>query len=315
MQNRTGKKHQLNQDCAEQMLMRAAFVVNGTSIEFHYPQEVSDAQVDISEAFVIADGDSAVLTSGNSVETLANDLSKLDAKKAYFIRTGTNSGAGHWRFLYFDRYQQLWIMFSSPSNYYRMTTRSHQLTPEAIDDLIKPYGKWGQENGENSILLQEATATRVMLCANFLFDIRTSNQPDALDRMFKNTNPVAFRSELLNPYAIKPELTREPKQEPLPPRREQQLRDNINQLKAKLTEETTRLKNSRFSFLFRFEINTKQKKIVALNDILAARDLSEMQNRAANYQKNSRVMRSMKTDRTRKMINEIAVVERTTFKL
>lgn len=93
--------------------------------------------------------------SGTNQTSLENDLAKLDQNKAYFLRTGTNNGAGHWQTLFFDRSQQGWIRYSTQTNQHKITHEG--LLTELGNNLLTPFAPWGERNGDYSFLLVDAT--------------------------------------------------------------------------------------------------------------------------------------------------------------
>lgn len=164
----------LNQNCAEMMLIKAAQLVLGQELIFQYTNPVPDTQVDISSAFMFSPNEEKqVWHSGNKKEHLEHDLKKLDKSKVYFCRTGTNGGAGHWQTLYFDQKQKGWIAYSTAKNNYPLTSEHDSLTTQG-QGLLTPHGKWGSAHGEYSFLLVEASVQNLINGANYLYDYRTA---------------------------------------------------------------------------------------------------------------------------------------------
>ncbi len=187
---------QMNQNCAEEMLSRAAALVLKVQLTFNYPESVSDAQVDLGPAFSYSDdNEKKTWFSGCSKVALENSFKTLDKKASYLLRTGTSDGAGHWQTLYFDRTVNGWINYSTESNNYQATA-NEQLTPQG-ESLLTVNAKWGLEQGEHLFFLVEATHQNLVNATNYLYYLRTTDQAEALDYLYKHQKELKFDEQIL----------------------------------------------------------------------------------------------------------------------
>lgn len=171
----------INQNCAEMMLKKAAQLVLKQDLDFIYNREIPDLQVDITPAFLFTeDRQKQFWTSGSSKERLEADLKKLNKDTVYFLRTGTNGGAGHWQTLYFDFSRQSWITYSSDKNNY-LLTHNDQLTLDG-EMLLSPFAKWGTQSGQYAFLLVEASPENLIHSSNFLYDYRMHGEDIAIEK-------------------------------------------------------------------------------------------------------------------------------------
>ncbi len=174
-----------NQDCAEAMLTKATQLVMEKSLQFCYEENVLDSQVDISPAFLFSpDEQKQLWFSGDNEKNLENDLNELDKDKVYFLRTGTNAGAGHWQTLYFDKMRKGWINYSTEVNTYQLT-ENNALTKLGIEGLICPYANWGSAKDQYVFLLVEASPQNLINAANYLYDFRLTG-PEKADEKLGN---------------------------------------------------------------------------------------------------------------------------------
>lgn len=171
----------MNQDCAEAMLMHAAKLTLGSSIEFNYRTDPPDGQVDLGPAFMYTpDSEKQTWFSGNNPKNLLADLNRLDKNKVYFIRSGTNDGAGHWQTCYFDHKKSGWMIYSTARNQYQLT--DHDQLTEAGNALIVAHGKWGKSAGQYMLLVVECSKQNLVNAANFLYHYRTLGEDKAIEK-------------------------------------------------------------------------------------------------------------------------------------
>ncbi|MGC1182626.1 hypothetical protein [Legionella sp.] len=171
----------INQNCAEIMLKKAAQLVLKQDLDFIYDREIPDVQVDISPAFLFTeDRQKQFWNSGASKELLEADLKRLNKDKVYFLRTGTNDGAGHWQTLYFDTTRKGWINYSSDKNNY-LLTQNDMLTVDG-EMLLSPFAKWGTKAGEYAFLLVEASPKNLIQSSNFLYNFRMDGEEKAMEK-------------------------------------------------------------------------------------------------------------------------------------
>lgn len=197
-----------NQNCAEMMLKNVAKLVLKKDIEFRYGKDVPDEQVDISPAFLFTEDHQRQLwVSGGNQQLLEADLGKLDKAKVYFLRTGTNEGAGHWQTLYFDPSQNGWIAYSSDKNNYLLTLNDI-LTKRGLT-ILSPFAKWGKNRGEYSMLVIDASAKNITQAINFLYDYRMHGEEVAQEKAWEN------RDELYKQISMQAPTIDEPKVEPI----------------------------------------------------------------------------------------------------
>lgn len=85
------------------------------------------------------------------------------------------------------------------------------------------------------------------------------------------------------------------------------MQNNISSLKKNLEVEIQSLsaKSSRWSFFTNFEIATKQRKLAAMTQLEKTNTINDMVQVATGMSKDSRIMRSMKTSRTKELLNAI----------
>jgi hypothetical protein len=195
---------QMNQDCAEVMIMKAAQRVLGVNLRFQYPKIVEDAQVDVSPAFTQSpDHQKRIWLSGGMRQSLEQDLETLEQDKVYFLRTGTQQGAGHWQMLYFDATKLGWISYSSEKNNYQITANG--FLTEAGIGLLSPHAKWGLEKGEYLFMLVEVSEQNLVNAANFLYDYRTIGEVRAVANVFSGKEN--FYPQIMNTQHKKNENT------------------------------------------------------------------------------------------------------------
>jgi hypothetical protein len=179
-------KHDQNmsQNCAEAMLSHAASLVLQKNIHFIYEDHVSDDQVDLSDSFMFSDdNEKQFWYCGTNHNALEEQLLELDITKVYFLRTGTNGGAGHWQTLYFDESTNGWINYSTPTNNYQLT-QDAKLSEQGLG-LISTHASWGPSQGQYAFLLVEASEMNLINASNFLYDFRVDGYENALENLFK----------------------------------------------------------------------------------------------------------------------------------
>ncbi len=164
--------------CSEDTIERAFQLVLRQPIQFSYDNSTNDDQIDISPVFMkFGEGLSDIWTSGDNVGALSADFSKLNKKKCYFMRVGQGGGAGHYQLLSFDDREQGWRGFSSKTNQV-LFTQHGEMTGAGKASLMTrgSTARWGTEQGQYSILIQEATPERIIAAANFVQDYRMAPQ-------------------------------------------------------------------------------------------------------------------------------------------
>ncbi|NBX85405.1 MAG: hypothetical protein EBQ95_07350 [Gammaproteobacteria bacterium] len=104
-------------------------------------------------------------------------LNNLNKNQCYFLRSGQNSGAGHWAILHF-REGQGWQIFSTPVNQEMITDANGELIEEGAYKLLgnpdKGTAVWGEQMTDYSISIWEATRERVIDSINFVCGFRSS---------------------------------------------------------------------------------------------------------------------------------------------
>jgi hypothetical protein len=184
-----------NQACAEDMLEKAAALC-GKSISFIYPKEVTDDQVDLSAAFIgSGDGQVQYWYTGKSKEGFTSSLRTLNKAKVYFLRTGQNNRPGHWQTVYFSAEDGGWLSYSSENNHIKLTIND-ALTTEG-ESLLAPFADWGNNDGQYSFLVVEASDHILIKASNFLFDCRMFGHEQALENSFSSTHAAFYKSLFL----------------------------------------------------------------------------------------------------------------------
>lgn len=108
-------------------------------------------------------------------------LSTLNKNQCYFLRSGQNSGAGHWAILHF-REGQGWQIFSTPVNQEMITDANGELIEEGAYKLLgnpdKGTAIWGVYMAHYSISIWEATRARVIDSINYVCGFRQTLSND-----------------------------------------------------------------------------------------------------------------------------------------
>ena len=184
-----------NQNCAEHMLMKAASLVLNVELKFPYSITIADEQIDLGSSFMLSpDTEKRMWYSGKNKEQLEADLTSLNKNIAYFLRTGTNDGAGHWQVLYFDQTAQGWINFSSETNQHQIT-KNNVLTT-AGEGLLSQYATWGKKQGEYSFLIVNASEQNIIRAANYIYDFRVHDLDTAEECLWEPIGDPVFYNEL-----------------------------------------------------------------------------------------------------------------------
>ncbi|MFA5960541.1 MAG: hypothetical protein WC785_08485 [Tatlockia sp.] len=176
----------MNQNCAELMLIKANLLVCGKKIQFKY-ENAKDVQVDLSEIFLYTRQENYLWTSGYRKESLEADLALLKKQKVYFLRTGTNNGAGHWQTLYFNGKTKGWVCYSSPKNNFQLT-QGDRLIDERL--LVPKKELWGETGGKYAFFLAEATKENLANATHFLSDFRTLGEERARLNLAQKTEKI-----------------------------------------------------------------------------------------------------------------------------
>lgn len=188
------EKPRLNQNCAENMLEKAAELL-GWHIQFDYEVE-DDCQVDLGPAFV--DIESHFVYSGADREKLKTDLEGILANpdQMFFCRMGTNGGAGHWSLVFYDEQIENWVMYSSPTNCFSLFDKKGKLTERAAGCLITKgkTAKWGTENGAYSIQLTPVDLPLLKRASNFLYDFKTQGEDVAIEKFYQDQEPDFYEN-------------------------------------------------------------------------------------------------------------------------
>ena len=272
--------------CSEDTIERAFQLVLKQPIQFSYDKTENDDQIDISPVFMrFGEGRSDIWTSGHSESALLADFSKLDEEKSYFMRVGQGGGAGHYQLLSFDNKEQGWRGFSSKTN--QVLFAHHGAMTDAGKAGLMTRGstaKWGTQQGQYSILIQEATPERIIAAANFVQDYRMAplNPEDtALTNLFAREGYPELN--LTGGYVSQPAVGFALEEDIIP------VNEKLNSAKAYFLFSTSRDGGSTTS-----EIRAATElligamnEIVKLNPSHAAENLGEM-NAFLNFEKDSR---------------------------
>ncbi len=173
----------LSQDCAECMSQKAAKMVMNIDLQFNYDNKIGDLQIDLGPAFLISpDNQKQSWYSGKNGDEFEKSLNILDKNKVYFMRTGINSGAGHWQIIFYNK--NGWISYSTETNNFKITENG-KLTDRG-KGLLVPYATWGTEAGQYSYLVVEASKQNIINASNFIYDFRTIGEDDAILKAFDN---------------------------------------------------------------------------------------------------------------------------------
>jgi hypothetical protein len=164
--------------CAEEMLTIAARRSGLAVIHFNNNPN-NDHQIPLNTALLIPD---ELIVSKDRV-MFKKLIDGLDKNQSYILRTGTNSGAGHWSLLQFLP-NQGWQLYSTSTNNRMLTTQDNTLIEDGVYSLLgnpKGTAKWGAEMDEYAIHIWAATPRRVIDCTNFVCGFRSSPSPDAYE--------------------------------------------------------------------------------------------------------------------------------------
>lgn len=172
-----------NQDCAEQMIYKAAELVLGQKIHINYDgAPTHDNQIDLFTAFATMPiKTSLIWHNGNDAELFETALAQL-TQREYFLRTGRNNGAGHWQVLYFNHIVNDWFIYSSEINQYRLTENNH-LTDEGKNKLLAIHGKWGTNNGEYAFSLIPIAREHIYRATVFTYTTRIEGEYSAIAKV------------------------------------------------------------------------------------------------------------------------------------
>ena len=191
-------KRTLENDCAEMMLIHLVQKVMRRTIHFVYSLDTPDEQIDLMPAFIGAsEKECAIWTSGRSKKAFEADLRELDRKKSYFVRSGTNGGAGHWQAFYYDEKKGGWVNYSTATNNLQMTNERGELTLAGEERMISPRQKWGSNQGERNLTIIEATNQNMIRAANFVQNFRLLGEEAAIAKVFAE-QPDDFYPQMLD---------------------------------------------------------------------------------------------------------------------
>lgn len=157
-----------NNTCAEDILQKAYHLLYNQPIRYDARRRKNDIQIEIQPIISILPGD--LLRDGlrgSSIEEVGRCLKQLDQRKIYVLRTGTNSGAGHYQLIYSEN--NLWVHDSGSLK----MPLTEPLTGNILDNtatngLVCQYGTWGKGGNEYSYLFTEITRERLVILANHI---------------------------------------------------------------------------------------------------------------------------------------------------
>jgi hypothetical protein len=158
--------------CAEEMLTIAARKCELPQISFSNNAK-NDHQIPLNAPLLVPDHCIFSKDRGH----FKNFIEGLDKNHSYILRTGQNSGAGHWSLLQFLP-NQGWQLYSTSSNNCMLTNRNNVLIEDGVYSLLgNPNGtaKWGNDLSNYSINIWTVTPEKVINCTNFICGFRASD--------------------------------------------------------------------------------------------------------------------------------------------
>lgn len=187
--------------CSEETTIKAVEVVLKQDIHFFYECEhgIKDTQIDVSPVFVRHSPFSLDRPVNNKIE-LEDALNIITTTnyKSFYVRSGQNGGAGHFRYLYFCDNQDAWIMYSSPTNQYVFADQNG-ITEQAVNDLVVAYADSGSNAGAYKLYVQAITPDVARALANFIYDARVGEQGEdtAIEKLYSTETHQALYPQLL----------------------------------------------------------------------------------------------------------------------
>jgi len=180
----------MKQDCSEQMILAAATILNPNLTEIilnklraaYVGKDIADIQIDLFTFFGIKTTERNRLEYfGKSEEELLTGLTTLNPDSLYFLRTGQNGGAGHYQLLYLEN--SSWHVYSSPTNHYILTDNNGNIT-EKGESLLRPFGTWGEQQGQYRYALTMATEDIILGVIDYIINLRIHSLEYALQKLF-----------------------------------------------------------------------------------------------------------------------------------
>lgn len=181
----------LSQNCSERMVLAAAAKFNpalaqlvSKRIEHAYRNiKPNDIQIDLLAFIAIRYGEkNKIKYCGKSEAEFLAGIRDLNRSKLYFLRTGTNGGAGHYQ-LFYSNAKGEWCNRSSNKNNYPVTNNQGQMTLLG-KRLLRPFGNWGVRQGEYVYVFTEVTEDMLLPCIQYIIDVRTRGEEQAIQRIF-----------------------------------------------------------------------------------------------------------------------------------
>lgn len=197
----------LNNSCAENVVVQGMAHLMKRRIEFRYPKVVNPDQVVLHSVLHQIESEGSyhpVLDSEDAIDGLLDYLNQ-DRTKIHLMYQGKVGYAGHYSLLYFSERYESWIAYSSHKNHFNLSNRQ-----EAVEALVRRNDTWGTRQSEYFISIDELNENRLIGMANFIYDVRTSSEETADNNLYATNQPSLNKNlvltELLNPEDADPNL-------------------------------------------------------------------------------------------------------------
>jgi hypothetical protein len=143
----------------------------------------NDMQIDLLTFITLKYGEkNNIKYCGKSEAEFLAGIDDLNRSKLYFLRTGTNGGAGHYQ-LFYSNAKGEWCNWSSKKNNHPVTNGRGRMTLLG-KRLLRPFGKWGVRQGEYVYVFTEVTKDMLLPCIEYIIVVRTRGEEHAIQQIF-----------------------------------------------------------------------------------------------------------------------------------